>query len=278
MVVGDQGADGFVFVVPGEPPEVRVEARVPQQPRAPGLEGLAALAEVVPERVVHHLVHGVLVDVEPEAPDLQAARRLRHRRLAGEVDGHAVDGAPELVAVPAQQVPLGVVRGDAEDVQAHVLVAALQCEPGRAPLGEPQQPPAELRLVVVRVDPEVGLQLAGAELVTGVGVADQTTRPFGDPGVMPRVEAFHRPVVLEILERAVRLSRLRHVAGVEEVDDLRGVSPRGGPDAARCAQCADGEGPVLSVSAFIVLRRRPSPWGRSDRSPAPRERSRRCAG
>ena len=86
-----------------------------------------------------------LVGLEPEGPELEAVGHLRRRRPAREVDGHAVDGAPELVAVPAQQVALGAVGGDAEDVQARVLVAALQRELGRAPLGEPEQPPAELR-------------------------------------------------------------------------------------------------------------------------------------
>ena len=293
MVVGDHGADGFApGYVPGEPPEARVEARVPEQAALPCLEGLVALAEVVCERRGHRVVHGALVGLEPERPDLETVRYLRRRRSTGEEDRHAVDGAPELVAVPAQEFPLRVVRGDAVHLQRRVRVATLYRELGGAPLGEPQQPSAEFGLVELRVDPEVGLQVAGAELVTGVRVADQAVGPFGHPGVAARVETLHGPVVLEVLQRAVGLTDLGDVAGVEEVDDLRSVAPRGGPDAAGRAHAGDVRAPrrlrpamrpsggevVRPRSAFMVLQRCSSSEGRSDRSPAPTETTRRCAG
>ena len=111
----------------------------------------------------------------------------------------------------------------------------------RPPFGEPEQPSAELGLVMLGVHPEVGLELAGAELVAGVGVADQAGGAFGDPGVTPGIEAFQGPVVLEVLEGAVGLADLRDVAGIEEVDDLGSVASRRGPDAAgRAERCPSG--------------------------------------
>ena len=64
-----------------------------------------------------------------------------------------------------------------------MLVAALDGERGRPALGEPEQAARQLGLVVLRVHPQVGLELAGAELVAGVGVPDQPARALRDPGV-----------------------------------------------------------------------------------------------
>ena len=116
--------------------------------------GSCALAEVVLERFVHELVECALVGLEPEGPDLEALGDLRGRRAVREVGRHPVDGALQGAAVPAQKVALGAVGGDAEDVQCGIHVAALHRELRGPPLGEAEQPSAELRLVVVRVHPE----------------------------------------------------------------------------------------------------------------------------
>ena len=52
VVVGDEPA-GRLIAVPGEPPQIGIEVRVPEQPGLPGLEGLVAVAEVVLERLGH---------------------------------------------------------------------------------------------------------------------------------------------------------------------------------------------------------------------------------
>ena len=137
--------------------------------------------------------------------------------------------------MPAQQVALGAVGGDAEDVERGVGVAALHRELRGPPLGEAEQPAAELRLVVVRVHPEVGLELAGAELVAGVGVAHEAGGTLRHPGVARGVEALHGPVVLEVVDGAVGLADLGDVAGAEQVDDLGEVAARRGADAARAS-------------------------------------------
>ena len=147
-----------------------------EQPRLPRVERLLALAKVVLERLVHGVVHDVLVDADAKRPDGDALGDRQCGDPFAEVGSHAVDGARQLVAVPQQQVALGAVDPDAEDVERRGLVATFGRQLAAAALGQAQQPCGELRLTVLRVDPEVGLELAGAELVAGVRVADESPR------------------------------------------------------------------------------------------------------
>jgi len=89
------------------------------------------------------------------------------------------------------------------------------------------------------VHPQVGLQLAGAELVAGVRVADETLVVLdGDPRVAGEREALHAPVALDVVGRRVGFSDLGDVAGVEQVDDLGQVAARGRSDVAGTALMA----------------------------------------
>ena len=232
MVVGDQRACGLI-AVPGEEPEIGVEVGVAEQPRLPGVERLFALAEVVLESLVHGVVHDVLVDVHAKRPDDDALGDRQYATSVAEVGGHAVDGARQRVAVPEQQVALGAIDSEAEDVEQRSLVASRRRHFAAAALGQVEQALRQSRLVVLGVYPQVGLQLAGAELVADVRIADQApVADSRDPRVAGQHEALHVPVAFDVVGDRVGVPHLGHVAGVEQVDDLGQVAARGWSDVA----------------------------------------------